>query len=239
MQTALLRSLTNIIPVNCNNILCGQGADAVFGLSYQMEFLSGIRPDILHTGPGHNFLLDYLGVDLCAVQAHRKEFIESLNVKLALIDVISCFDIAGGMAATQSEWTQVLARQGHHLIYPYLSRDLRVYTIGSDANKKFLETKYILRQAARKMGIPEWIITRSKASFGPTCSDWEEYLLPLFSILPNTFKEEVVRAASQNHDARYILWNMLTYTIWRELFIEERNPVAILRDVQSIYRRTP
>ena len=43
MQTALLRSLTNIIPVNCNNILCGQGADAVFGLSYQMEFLSGIR----------------------------------------------------------------------------------------------------------------------------------------------------------------------------------------------------
>jgi len=233
MQTALLRSLITIIPKRCRALLCGQGADAVFGLSSQVTLLSGTQIDCFHPGPGCDFLLDELEVDLMAVQANRHEFMDDLNRAMVLVDAVACFDIAGGMVATQAEWSQVVAGQGRELVYPYLFHSLRAYTIGTDAYEKFLEPKYLLRRVARKIGIPEWIIARKKASFGPTCTDWEAQLLPLFSICRRTFDEAVVRSASKNHNARYVLWNMLTYSIWRELFVEEQDPEDLLRGIRS------
>jgi len=155
----------------------------------------------------------------------------------SIYDIISILSLFGEGSVTQSIWSKLGESQDKILFYPYTNFDLLNYIFSVPWDVKLKKSKNILRNVAHQLNIPDFIITRPKSSFGIKPEIWSgkdgvfETLVPLAS---KVFEEnEIRRMQSSDPDKAMIFWNILNYSIWKRLFIDNE-PLAVLLEELKI-----
>ena len=125
----------------------------------------------------------------------------------------------------------------HMICYPYTHP--LVWSAGKPIPRevKLPRTKFQLRQGARLMGVPEFILTRPKAYFGVESERWAGRggpLGPLVRLAAAAVGEDTMRWV-QVPDEKFsrIYWNLLNSGIWRWIFIEGDDPQSLIDGLQA------
>ena len=95
-----------------------------------------------------------------------------------------------------------------------------------------LKKRNILRkEIARRANIPDFIINRPKSSFGIRPEYWSKkggVFEPLIPLVSKVIDEKYIRSMqTQQSKKAMIFWNMLNYSIWKRLCIDN-DPLNIL-----------
>lgn len=156
----------------------------------------------------------------------------------SIYDILSILCLVGEWAIPESIWSKLGESQGKILYYPFTNNDLLSYIFSLSWKVKLQKPKNILRNVARQLNIPGFIITRPKSGFGIAHDIWSkkdgvfEPLVPLASKVLD--EKEIRRMQSPDHDKAMIFWNMLNYSIWKRLIINNEDPKVLLKELAEI-----
>ncbi|MEK6928714.1 MAG: asparagine synthetase B family protein [Nanoarchaeota archaeon] len=223
VQTLLLYGLMKEQKNKMNQILInGQGADGIFGTSSQFRFINS--QDELDLPKINFFGLNFLKKGyLMNKERNKREFLERLN-GYNKIDRDFLVDIEGDVDNTINSWTKCANSNSFSIIYPFFQKRF-IREVGKmDWKFRLKEPKHILRKLGRKNNLSEELITRKKGTFGPISNNWGEYLFCILPISYTYFNKKKLRSFISNKKNRYILWNIINYSIWRKIFIDGISP---------------
>jgi asparagine synthetase B (glutamine-hydrolysing) len=150
----------------------------------------------------------------------------SINDQISLLDFFRT-------SVTQTIWSKLGESQGKIIYYPYNTFELMNYAFFTPWDIKLKAPKYILRNVARRLEIPEFIITRPKSSFGINSDVWMrkggtfESLVPLALKIIN--EKEIRKMQMTEMKKAMTYWNMLNYAIWKRLCINNE-PLEVLKE---------
>lgn len=140
-------------------------------------------------------------------------------------DLISLLDFIGDVSVTQSIWSKLGEASGKWVYYPFNDPGVLDAAFAAPWEVKLAEPKQVLRDVARRVGVPEFIITRPKANFNANAKRWAapgaafEPLVPLAAKVCGA--KELRRMQSPDDNAAfYTFWTMLTYAVWRRLVLD-------------------
>jgi hypothetical protein len=89
-----------------------------------------------------------------------------------------------------------------------------------------------LRDAARRVGVPEFVVSRKKADFTAKPDHWAIAGGPLEPLVPLAAREfgerEVRRMQSATWRGGNTFWTMLNYCVWKRLFIDGDSVASLL-----------
>lgn len=150
----------------------------------------------------------------------------------SIYDVISLLLLFGSASTTESIWSKLAESNQKIMYYPYNDNDLLNYIFSVAWDTKLHSHKNILRFVAQKLDIPDFIINRPKRSFGLRSELWSEkggVFEPLIPLVSKVFNEKGIRKVQSSSDPKkaMIFWNILNYSIWRRLCINNE-PLEIL-----------
>ena len=149
----------------------------------------------------------------------------------AIYDIISILVSFGSGSITQSIWSKLGESQHKILYYPFSNLDVMNYIYSIPWNVKLKSPKNILRGVARQLKIPNFIITRTKSGFGIQSKLWSEtggIFEPLVPLASKVFDEKQIRKVQSSEPRKAMtFWNMLNYSIWKRLHINNE-PIDIL-----------
>lgn len=126
---------------------------------------------------------------------------------------------------------------------PYTSKELidLIFTIPWDIKLK--EKKALLRKLARRLDVPEFIITRRKSGFSAGANCWGlpgGLLEPLIPIAAGDFGEESIRSMQSEDPKRSMTyWNLLNYGIWKRICIENEPESRLIEELGKAGSRRP
>jgi asparagine synthetase B (glutamine-hydrolysing) len=153
-----------------------------------------------------------------------------------VLDQISLLDFLSDVTVTQSIWSKFGESARKVVYYPFNAPRLMDAAFAAPWELKLKEPKGVLREVARKVGLPEFIITRRKANFNVDPSRWAvpgAVLDPLVPLAAKVFGwREVRRMQRPGSRGAYTFWTMLNYAIWKRLFIDGETIGSLLADVQ-------
>ena len=156
-------------------------------------------------------------------QFERRSIYDILSIYFALLDI----------PVWQSVWSKIGESQGKILYWPYYNDKLLNYAYSIPWELKLKKPKNILREVARKCGIPEFIITRRKTGFAIKDNHWGERGNIFEALVPlskKVFDEKQLRDMQSTDPKKAMTyWNILNYSIWKRLCINNE-PVEILLD---------
>src|SRR5687768_16957306 len=113
---------------------------------------------------------------------------------------------------------------GKWVYYPFNWPALLDTAFETPWDVKLAEPKGVLRAVARRVGVPEFIITRPKANFNAVPKTWAfpgGVLEPLVPLAAKVFdKKQIQMVQSEEPGKAYTFWTMLNHAIWRRLFID-------------------
>ncbi len=177
----------------------------------------------------------HFGVSDDAIIANRLNALEPFRGR-DLLDLVSILDLAGDVAALQSLWSKVGESQGKMLVYPYTHEAVLRLALALPWPEKLAEKKGVLRGVARRLGVPEPIVTRPKSGFGLAASRWGRrggIFEPLVPLACRVWPLEVIRGAQAGTEGlSHVYWNLLNHAIWKRLHIGGE-PLDVLRDELS------
>lgn len=204
------------------------------------------RPDDLVDDPRH--VLWWLGVTGDPAWVRRKFHAtpEDANRNRAAVmrpyqgrganDLISLLDFLGDVSVTQSVWSKLGEASGKWVYYPFNDRRVLDAAFETPWDAKLAEPKGVLRGVARRVGVPEFIVSRPKANFNARPRAWAcpgGVLDPLLPLAAKLYGEKELRSAqADDWPSAYTFWNMLSYAIWRRLFIDGESQGALLEELE-------
>ena len=149
----------------------------------------------------------------------------------SIYDRISILDLLGEVSVTQSIWSKLGESHGKILYYPFVDTNLLNYIFSIPWGIKLKKPKNILRNVARQLEIPKFIINRPKSAFGIQAKSWSEKkgaLSPLVSLAAKVIDEKQICSMQSSEPTKAMtFWNMLNYSIWKRLCINNE-PLEIL-----------
>ncbi|KPJ56536.1 hypothetical protein AMJ49_04645 [Parcubacteria bacterium DG_74_2] len=234
IQTLLFYALIKKNKKYFNPILVnGQGADSIFGTNSQYNFLNkktklnSLKIKI----PKYSFLKkDYVS----SIKKNRKLFL--LNLKdFSDLDKDFVFNLRGDTDITLNCWTKCVNYNSLFIIYPLFQKKFI-----SEINKlkwetRIRESKYYLKKLARENNIPKRLIYRKKGTFGPISKAWSKSFFSLLPLCYDYFDKKGFKNMKRKEN-RYILWNIINYSIWRKIFIENKSYKKIEKEIEKIIR---
>lgn len=124
-------------------------------------------------------------------------------------------------------------KYGRKLLFPFFNDVLVAYAFELPWEFKLKEPKYALREVARKIGIPKFIISRPKMGFPTRPEYWAlrgKILEPFVALCKDFFSEQDFRRM-QSTDTRKstTLWLMINYALWKKIFIKGESPEELKR----------
>lgn len=159
-----------------------------------------------------------------------------------IYDKISLLAFFGEGSVTQSIWAKLA--EGNHKIayYPFVNINLLNYAYSIPWQVKLKNPKNVLRGVARQLKIPEFIITRPKSPFGIRDKNWSEkggVFEPLVPLASRVFDEKQIRDMQSTEPKKAMtFWNILNYSIWKRLCINNEPLDTLLGELQeSICRK--
>lgn len=148
-----------------------------------------------------------------------------------LSDLVTVNHLCGDTTTTNTIWSKIAEAHGHTIYYPFLSDESIALACSLPWELKACRPKYVLTQVACNLKIPDFIINRPKTGLGLKKPFWHARGGPFESLIPLAAKviEENEIRDMQNKGASQIFWNILTYAIWKRLFIMGE-PASALQD---------
>ncbi len=151
--------------------------------------------------------------------------------QLSMYDVWSRYSLYSDEDATLAIWSKVGEGNKKIIYFPYYDRDVLNCAFSIPWKVKLQTPKVLSRELARQCGIPEFIYTRPKKSFGIIP---KRYALkggvfePLIPLASKFFDEKEIRKL-QSIDSKKAMtyWNILNYSVWKRLVINNE-PVEVL-----------
>jgi asparagine synthetase B (glutamine-hydrolysing) len=177
-----------------------------------------------------NWVCDYFRVSDFDIIEGRYSTIKLFGDR-SIYDQITLVSFLGGASVTKSIWNKLGESQGKIVHYPYGDDNLLHYIHTVPWSLKLKNPKNILREVAKKIGVPWIIINRPKQSFGISSDKWGvkggvfEPLIPLCSKVFDI--REIQKMQSSELEKAMTFWNMLNYSVWKRLCINNE-PVDVL-----------
>ena len=183
----------------------------------------------------------FFGVNREDIIRSRLEWLDRYE-DLSLYDILSLYFAVGASANTQEIWSKFGEENGKGAIYPYSNAELLDLSFSIPWKTKLREKKYLLRKTARKLGVPEFIITRPKSGFGINAEKWARRgtaLEPLVPLASKVIDEDEIRAL-QSADSKLSMsyWNLLNYAVWKRLWIDGEPVEDLQEELSEVRDRT-
>jgi asparagine synthetase B (glutamine-hydrolysing) len=183
-----------------------------------------------------DWVCENLNVSRHDIIKDRYNAIKSMEGR-SIYDVISFYDFLSETSVSHSIWSKLGESQHKILLNPYTYSDLLSYSYTVPWDLKLRTHKSILRWTARQYGIPEFIISRPKSGFNIRAKGWAERggifdsLIPLAS---KVFDENQIRnLQSSNLEKAMTFWNILNYSIWKRLCINNESADVLLEELDQ------
>ena len=150
-------------------------------------------------------------------------------------DLVSLLDFIGDVSVTQSIWSKMGEAAGKWVHYPFNDPAVLDAAFETPWDVKVAEPKGLLRGVARRVGVPEFIVTRPKANFNATPKGWAvrgAVLEPLLPLAAKVFsKKDLRRTQSAKWPKAYTFWNMVNYAVWKRIVIDGEPAEALLAEL--------
>ena len=150
-------------------------------------------------------------------------------------DILSIINFSGSTSVSESILSKLAESNGKIIYYPFNSQSVLDYAFALDWKIKLKKSKNVLRNVARILKIPEFIITRKKSGFGLSYSSWAQKdgaFEPLVPLILKMFDEAEIRMMqSQDPKKAMIYWSMINYGIWKRLFINNEPMNKLLNEL--------
>jgi hypothetical protein len=160
-----------------------------------------------------------------------------------ILDVLSMLDFLSDIAVTQAVWSKLAESTGKSVYYPFNDQRVLDSAFATPWELKLAEPKGTLRDAARKIGVPEFIITRPKAGFNIGPSKWAPHgavLEPLVALAAKAWDERELRAMqSSRESSAYTFWAMVNYAIWKRLVVDDEGVDLLLEELDRSMAASP
>lgn len=180
------------------------------------------------------WVCDYFGVSDFDIIEGRYSAVKSFE-KRSIYDQITMVSFLGGASVTKSIWNKLGESQGKIIHYPYGDDTLLHYVHTVPWGLKLGKPKNILREVAERINIPEIIIKRPKQSFGVGADKWGEkggVFEPLIPLCAKVFDGgEIQRMQSPELEKAMTFWNMLNYSLWKRLCINNERVETLLNEL--------
>jgi asparagine synthase (glutamine-hydrolysing) len=152
--------------------------------------------------------------------------------RLALLYVYSDIAVAGAM------WSKIAESHGRGILYPFTAFPVMDAALSIPWDVKLSELKKILREVARLLRVPEFIMSRPKSGLGIDPDRWavkDGALEPLIPLVKGVFDIDVIRRLQKkpNRCNATTFWCILNYAIWRRLFIDGEPIETLLCEIES------
>ena len=150
-----------------------------------------------------------------------------------VLDAFSILDVIGDVAFTQDTWGKLGMASRKYIYYPFNSPTLVKTVYEVPWNEKLAEPKRLLRNVGREIGVPDFILTRPKLSFGVHPDRWAVRggaFEPLIKLAAPVVGEDTLRQLqSTNIHTAMTFWNLINYALWKRLWINAE-PLGTLED---------
>ena len=165
----------------------------------------------------------------------RYNFIESFEDR-SIYDIMSILDFFGDVSVTQSIWAKLGESQRKIVYYPFNNTDMLDFTYSIPWDVRLRKPKNVLRGVARQLKIPDFIISRPKSGFNIRAKHWSEKgetFKPLVPLASKVFDEKQIRdMQSADRKAAMTFWNILNYSIWKRLCIDDEPLEVLLEELK-------
>jgi asparagine synthetase B (glutamine-hydrolysing) len=184
---------------------------------------------LVHYG-SDEWVCDYFNVSRQDIIANRLKHLGPY-MNRSPYDLVAALSMICDVGVLEDIWSKIAESTGKVMYYSFSSPQVVAGAARVSWAEKMRRPKEILRQVARKVGVPEFIIKRRKSGFGIARRDWAlrgGLFEPLVPVAAKAFDEaEMRKMQSIDLDQRFTFWNMLNYAIWKRVCVNNE-PVATL-----------
>jgi asparagine synthetase B (glutamine-hydrolysing) len=152
-----------------------------------------------------------------------------------ILDALSLLDFLSDVSVTQGIWSKSGEAARKVVYYPFNARELLDCVFATPWAVKLAEPKGVLRDVARKLGVPEFIVSRPKANFNATSNHWAlrgGVFEPFVPLAAKVFREKDLRRMQSTRSGKaFTFWSMINYAIWRRLFLEGESLGTLMEEL--------
>ncbi|VVB62042.1 Asparagine synthase [uncultured archaeon] len=157
---------------------------------------------------------------------------------LSVYDIWSLYSFFGDEQSTLSIWSKIGEGNKKIIYTPYYDQTVLDYAFSIPWKLKLHRPEgYLRKKLAYHAQIPKFIINRPKSSFGVQPDRWAkkddvfESLIPLIS---KVFDEKEIRKMQSSEPKKAMTyWNMLNYSIWKRLHINNELLEVLLEELNE------
>jgi asparagine synthetase B (glutamine-hydrolysing) len=143
-----------------------------------------------------------------------------------IYDFMSILEVMGDLSMALAISAKLMESMGKVVYYPYYQPDLVDYSYSLGWDVKLAKPKEVLRRVARKLDIPEFIITRPKSGFGIHRRDWvsDGVFEPLLPLVSDTIDPDMLKSLQIGGDGNSrTLWHAFNYAIWKRVCVDRQD----------------
>jgi asparagine synthetase B (glutamine-hydrolysing) len=175
---------------------------------------------------------DYFNVNENDIIKRQYESIKHMQ-NSSIYDIWTIYSLLADEEITASIWSKIGEGTGKILFLPYYDLDTQNYVLSIPWKLKLKQKNILKKQIARYCEIPKFIIKRPKVGFGIQPKQWSikgGVFEPLILLASKVFNEREIRnMQSIEFKKAMTYWNMLNYSIWKRLFINNE-PIEVLKE---------
>jgi len=149
-----------------------------------------------------------------------------------LLSILYALDYSSN---SQMVWSKIGEAYNRILFYPFTSEKLINYVYSIPWKFKLQKQKYILKEVARYLKIPEFIITRPKSGFSLAPCYWfgpDGILEPFIPLVSTVFESDLISQIDTSDDNEVkVLWNMINYAVWKRLHIDGESTRSLIEEL--------
>jgi asparagine synthetase B (glutamine-hydrolysing) len=157
-----------------------------------------------------------------------------------VLDALSLLDFLSDVSMSQSIWSKLGESARKVVYYPFNARGLMDSAFAIPWHAKLVEPKAILRNVARRIGVPPFIVNRPKANFNIATRGWAApggVFEPLVPIAASVWGADEVRRA-QTEAGPHTFWTMVNYAIWKRLFLGGESVTELMAELDQDLARS-
>ncbi|MCD4663926.1 MAG: asparagine synthase C-terminal domain-containing protein [Bacteroidales bacterium] len=184
------------------------------------------------------WVCDYLNVPEKDIIGNQYDSIKRFENR-SIYDITALYSLLGDEDATLSIISKI--GEGNKKIHYFPFYDLNVlnYAFLIPWKLKMSRPENILRKSiARQCGIPKFIINRPKLGFGIRSNAWSKkggIFEPLVPLASKIFDEKQIRKMQSTEPKKAMtFWNMLNYSIWKRLCINNESIDVLLEELNEM-----
>ena len=145
------------------------------------------------------------------------------------------------VSSTTAVWSKLGEGKRKILYFPFMSESVLRGAFSIPWKTKLKSEKHIVREAGRRLGVPELILNRPKQSFGITTDQWAVKggpLEPLIGIAAKAVDIKQLRSLQGTEPTKAMtLWCLLNYALLQRLFVMGHSRQSLLDELSDNCRR--